>query len=280
MKRLAKQALLVVAALIVLAFLLGALGCNAPSPPDEPEKVSELPLAPIPPITSTAAATVEPEPVLVAASAPPELIAESPTLLTDEGLQLLIDLEVAGERAYTRLYQAPIWPGGASGVTIGIGYDIGHQSAEIVRLDWAQHAQVERLSAASGITGGAARALVPSLADVITPFPLARSVFVASSVPKYHSITRRAFGGHAFDGLPPFVRDSLVMLVYWRGGSMAGSTRIEMRDIRDRCVPVADSGCIAGAFRMMKRVWKGSAIERGMHARCERMAAHIERKAA
>ena len=41
-------------------------------------------------------------------------------------LDLIIFSEVSSEQTYKRRYAKPTWPKGASGVTIGIGFDVGH----------------------------------------------------------------------------------------------------------------------------------------------------------
>jgi hypothetical protein len=46
--------------------------------------------------------------------------------VSQKAIDLIVFYEVNDEPTYTRRYTAPTWPGGASGVTIGIGYDIGY----------------------------------------------------------------------------------------------------------------------------------------------------------
>ena len=43
---------------------------------------------------------------------------------------------MTGEQAYTKKYRKPVWPKGQSGVTIGIGYDVGYASKPQLRADW------------------------------------------------------------------------------------------------------------------------------------------------
>ena len=54
----------------------------------------------------------------------------------------------------------PYWPGGASGVTLDPGVDLGHQTyADVV--EWYGHDVASRLSHALGVRGVAARRLLP-----------------------------------------------------------------------------------------------------------------------
>lgn len=187
--------------------------------------------------------------------------------LADEAIALIVDFEVGGQALYVRRYQHPIWPGAASGVTVGIGYDLGHQRAVTIREDWRDHAERDRLATMAGIIGEAARQARPGVADVIVTWDLAIGVFRDVSLIEYCRRARRAFGPSAFDAAPALVRGALVSLVYNRGASMTGPARLEMRMIRDKCLPAADPGCVADQLRAMTRLWRGSSIEAGMYRR-------------
>ena len=52
------------------------------------------------------------------------------------GLKWIVQFEISSEAFYNRFLKHPTWPGGASGVTIGIGYDLGYVSAAQMRRDW------------------------------------------------------------------------------------------------------------------------------------------------
>ena len=43
----------------------------------------------------------------------------SATPISSTAFDLIVEFEVSSEQVYTRKYRGPIWPGGASGVTIG-----------------------------------------------------------------------------------------------------------------------------------------------------------------
>ena len=187
--------------------------------------------------------------------------------LADEAIALIVEFEVSGQGAYTRRSQWPIWPGAASGVTIGIGYDLGHQRAATIRQDWHAHAQRERLAGVAGITGQAARQVLATVADIVVPWDHAIDVFRGVSLVEYYRRARRAFGPAHFDAAPPLVRGALVSVVYNRGASMTGPARVEMRAIRDRCLPAGDAHCVAEQLRDMTRLWRGSSIEAGMERR-------------
>src|SRR3981081_336751 len=49
-------------------------------------------------------------------------------MYSERAYELIIDFEVGGRSEYERTYQRPEWPQGESGVTIGVGYDLGYNT--------------------------------------------------------------------------------------------------------------------------------------------------------
>lgn len=187
--------------------------------------------------------------------------------VSERAVELIIAFEVGSPELYTRRYQAPIWPGASSGATIGIGYDLGHQFAEVIVVDWEAHPHAARLATAAGITGPLARDAVRRLADITVDYGLARRVFDQTNLVQHCRIARRVFGDDAWRELTANARGALCSLVFNRGGSMHGAKRAEMRAIRDECMPNRDGVCIARYLRAMVRHWVGTSIENGMRRR-------------
>lgn len=169
---------------------------------------------------------------------------------------LIVRWEVGSESQYTRRYQSPIWPGGASGLTWGLGYDGGHQPRHVIRRDWARHPDAERLAQSAGVTGSPAKALVPQYRDVIVKWALATEVFDSSSAPRYMQLARQAYGPR-FDRAPVPVRCALSSETYNRGPGMTGDRRKERRAIRDVCLAAdpVDVACVAQQLEASCRVW-------------------------
>lgn len=188
--------------------------------------------------------------------------------LNDASLQLIIDFEVGGgQQYYDKFLKSPIWPGAQSGVTIGVGYDLGYNSPDTIRTDWSPHlaeAVLARLVQCSGKKGQTAKAARAGVKDIVIEWPPALAVFEAVTIPRYTDLTRQAFPG--FDNLDPNCQGALVSLVFNRGAAMNGDRRKEMRTIRD-LVPAKDYQGIAAQFRAMKRIWIGTDIEKGMSRR-------------
>ena len=208
---------------------------------------------------------------LVAASAPTP--APDPWAGAEAAAKLIIRWEVGSPQAYTLRWEGVICPGGLSGPTIGIGYDLGHQTPTSIRATWADHAAVERLVTASGVVGDAAcRAWRDQHRDIRVPFLQAEQVFLSDSLPAYRDAAAAALG-EGWHRLPPNAQAADVSMGYNRGWSMRGERNREKRAIRDDCAPRGDAACNAGQLRAMKRLWP---TVRGLRDRRDAEAALAE----
>ncbi len=186
--------------------------------------------------------------------------------ISDAAKNLIIDFEVGGGRQYYEKRLAfPTWPEGASGVTIGIGYDLGYDPIDpwMGKLDWTS---VKRLSNVVGATGMRAAKLVSSVRDVYVPWVSAVEVFEEHTLPTEARKAKQCFPG--IENLHPDVQGVLVSLVFNRGPGMNGDRRAEMRQIKN-CVEVGDVRGIADALVRMKRLWpkvKGLRLRRDAEA--------------
>lgn len=208
--------------------------------------------------------TPTPEPAAVELPPPPVLTSTGTAfLLSTGGRELVLDFETGGRSGYD---PRPEWPGGASGVTVGVGFDTGYYSRSVILSDW--HELIEhdrtRLSEASGITGQRARQKARELHDIIVQWDIATRVFDNVDVAREAVNCKRAFPG--FEDLRPNAQAALISLTFNRGSGLSGSNRQEMRNIRD-LVPSRDYEGIALNLRKMVHVWRGTSIETGMRRR-------------
>lgn len=256
------------AAAALLAFALGACS-RAPEP---------LPTPPVTPSVEVAAA-VETTQEAVVESVTPAIVevreavaavlpppAPSTCEVHPDAVALIVRYEVTSEAFYTSRLQGVIVPPLQSGATWGIGYDGGHQTRAAILLAWADHPAVEMLASTAGLIGDRARAILPTLAGVRTPFAMAREVFIRITLPEYCELAKRTFR-NGWDRTPPLAQGALVSLIYNRGASMIGSRRVEMVYIRTVCVPAGDAACIAAQLRLMPRHWVGTDAENGLRNR-------------
>lgn len=190
--------------------------------------------------------------------------APAPAPVSPAAVALIVRHEIISPGYYTARLQNFACPGDISGPTLGIGYDLGMQTATRIRADWRAHPAAPRLATGSGVRGfGPCRAYRRAHADIRTPFVLAEEVFETASLPAYHALAARAFR-HGWDGLPPNAQGALVVTVYVRGAGMRGESRAEMRQLRDECVPAHDTQCIARVHRAMCARFEGRADAAGL----------------
>lgn len=195
--------------------------------------------------------------------------------LSPKALKLLLDYEVGGGEAYyKKALSRPTWPRGESGVTIGVGYDLGYTPRARVNADWHMLDQttLDRLGATIGVKGTKASARAKEVRDIVIPWATAFEVFQRATVPFWIAQTRAAFPG--IDALPWDAAGALVSLVFNRGPSMEGERRTEMRAIRV-AVAAHDLPLIAKQLRRMKRLWIGKGLD-GLLARREAEAVLVE----
>jgi uncharacterized protein (TIGR02594 family) len=211
----------------------------------------------------------------------PSAPSDSPTPQSDSpisqrAIDLIVASEVSSRAAYEKFYQKPTWPQGASGVTIGIGYDVGYATGGGLRDDWSglvPAPMVQALQGAVGVTGGAASGLAAQLrGSVNVPWDAAMSVFMKRDVPKWVGIVKRALPNA--DALNPDCLGALVSLAYNRGASFskAGSRYTEMRNIK-ACMADKNFAGIPQELRNMARLWPNL---RGLRVRREQEAQLFE----
>lgn len=181
---------------------------------------------------------------------------------------LVVRWEVGSPAQYVRKYQGVICPGGASGPTVGIGDDLGHQTAQEIRRRWGWHPDVDRMATASGQVGPEkCSAWRAAHRDIRVGYDDAIRVFTRFAWPAYQAMAARAYR-NGWGELTRNHQGSLTSNGYNRGFSFLGSRRTEMREVRDTCVPGNDATCTAGQLRASCRVWDSQPdIRKGLCAR-------------
>jgi len=193
--------------------------------------------------------------------------------ISPAGYDLIVGFETGGQADYTQ-WPRPEWPGGASGVTVGIGYDCGWNDARVILSDWMRlDRNALRLAETSGIRGTPARPRAAALRDIVVDWEIAMGVFDRVTVTRFWQLARRTYPG--FDDLRPNAQAALVSLTFNRGSDMLGDRRYEMRMIRE-CAARADYAGMAYWNRRSARVWRGTDIYAGMARRREAEARLME----
>lgn len=182
--------------------------------------------------------------------------------------------------ASLKISTARSWPGGASGVTIGIGYDLGYCTREEFREAWGDQdgggalssllpaAECRRLEAVIGLQGTAADLACDRVEDIRIGLLTAQAVFEQRTLGLEAAKVRETFPG--VEVLPPDVQGALLSLVYNRGTSMTKPTMAARAEMRAIWTIVRDCGWlrlenpkraavlkeIAGELEAMTRLWR------------------------
>ena len=185
---------------------------------------------------------------------------------------LIVAEEVSSEAVYSRKYRRPEWPGAASGVTVGIGYDLGQTDKATIRGDWQGRVPINMLdimAACSGKTGAAGRDATASVRHLIDiPWETAIAVHKERVVPRWEARVVAALPNT--DKLSGDSFGALLSLIFNRGTSfnMAGDRYREMRAIKLH-MAAQNFAEIPAEFRSMKRLWPNLA---GLQKRRDREA--------
>lgn len=193
--------------------------------------------------------------------------------ISQEAIDLIIYYEVGGKSYYEKYLSkptVPAWQTTVSGVTIGIGFDVGHNTKEQVKKaldDVLPENEIKLLQSVSGLKGRSAyyNGLPKVKHTVKVSYTQAEKIFKNDSLPRFTKQTADAFR-IAKDRLHPHSNGALTSLVYNRGGSMSNSdSRKEMRNIRYN-ISINREDKIPADFRSMKRLWSYTKLK-GLHLR-------------
>ena len=195
-------------------------------------------------------------------------------IVSKKAIDLIVMEEVSSQKRYEKEYQGIVVPPGASGATVGIGYDLAHHTATDIERDWRgliSSYQIAILKMFIGLTGDKAKRAVNTNTvskEVKIPFDAAMSVFIKTSLPKYVRKMLSIYPNAT--KLTPDAAGALLSLVYNRGTDLTGDRRKEMKAIQP-LVNAKDYAGIAAQFRSMKRLWNN-----GLVGRREREAQLVE----
>jgi len=179
------------------------------------------------------------------------------------GLEWIVKFEISSESYYNRFLKHPTWPGGESGVTIGVGYDLGFVTVAQMRRDWGgkiADADLNKLERVCGLKGEKAqtKAKLVSIRSVAVSLDSASRVFYTSSLPVFAKKCLKAYPG--IEKLPADAQAAILSLVFNRGSRKSGSSRREMKAI-EALVTASDLDGIADQILSMKRLWQDRGLD-------------------
>jgi GH24 family phage-related lysozyme (muramidase) len=171
------------------------------------------------PIESHTASSAPPAPPPQPAPQPLPASGAPASSIPDEALTFLVGEEDGSQATYVARYTHWEWPGGISGPTCAIGYDLGQVSRAELIADWTgiiDAATLQHMQSAVGLQGAAAQAFVQSHKNEITiTWAQAITEFKTREVPKWLKRCRVALPN--FDALPGLCQGALFSLTYNRG---------------------------------------------------------------
>lgn len=203
--------------------------------------------------------------------------APSSTPISPRAFDLIVEFEVSSRALYDARFQGAIWPGNESGVTVGIGYDVGYASEDELLGDWGgviARPMLNALFGVRGVTGTAAKAAAAGLAGQVNiTFDAAIAVHRGKVIPRWIGLVEGKLANTAL--LSGDSLGALVSLTYNRGASFdaPGERFTEMRSIKAHMAARAFA-LVASDMRDMKHLWPDTP---GLQTRREREAQLFER---
>lgn len=191
--------------------------------------------------------------------------------IAPKAFDLIVRYETGGRAYYDKFLKRPSWPGGASGVTLGYGYDLGYE--QNLARDWQAHLSAADLTALGrtlGLTGGRAKQALSGVRHIEVPWDVAAEVFNELTLPQEIRKTLAAFPNSA-EKLSANAFGALVSLVFNRGPGMNGDRRLEMRAIRSLIASDATGDALHEAisrqFLAMRRLWPNTSSDQDLYDR-------------
>jgi hypothetical protein len=172
--------------------------------------------------------------------------------LSEFGISEIIRWETGGRKYYRK---HPEWPGEQSGVTIGIGWDLGHTPLPETISAWSSKlgsATFMTLSSVVGLKGHQAQQALEDVDHLVISWEAALDVFNKHTLPNWYLKTLRIYP--QIIDLPGDCAAALVSLVFNRGASLSGDRRAEMMQIKE-LLRLGKFDKIPDQFLSMRRLW-------------------------
>jgi GH24 family phage-related lysozyme (muramidase) len=187
----------------------------------------------------------------------------------------VIEFETGGKSYYEKCLKKMTWPKGASGITMGIGADLGYMNQDEFDKHFSSFFTDEersRLKSVIGLKGENAREVLSKVKDIELSWENASKAFVSWTLPKFWKLTNALWP--KTNELCEKAQIALVSIAFNRGTSTKGPSRVEMVNIKDLVVNKDYKG-IAKEIRSMKRLWEGKGLD-GLLKRREKEANMVE----
>lgn len=211
-------------------------------------------------------------------------------LLDTNGVGFIALEETGGLAYYNANTRWPHFPGGASGITIGVGYDLRYNTREDFFETWGSYLPdnvLAELANDIGKKGTQKRVKEIRGLGIEIPFKTAWLVFIKKTLPRFYNDTKKIYP--SLERLPTLCRSVLVSIVFNRGNDLTGERRTEMRAIQsilekanqtglDKARVKALLGEVEDQIISMKRLWNiSSGLVKRRQAEANLWRAGLER---
>jgi hypothetical protein len=183
-------------------------------------------------------------------------------MISRKSIEMIMNFEIGGKAYYEKALQKPTYPGGDSGITIGVGYDLGYNTEKQFMADWSPVINLNFINALRpvvGLKGEKAKAMLKGeILNVRIPYAAALEVFAKSSVPRFYKLTLGIYPEMIH--LNEDTQGALVSMVFNRGTKLDGERRKEMKAIV-KLVKDKDYEGIAEEIEKSKRLWEHKGLD-------------------
>jgi len=173
----------------------------------------------------------------------------------------VVEFETGGKSYYEKFLKKMTWPKGESGITMGIGADLGYMTKEEFEKFFSKYftkKQCERLNDVIGLKGENAKNALSKVKDIELSWDNAYKAFIEWTLPKFWKMTSDLWVG--LDKLKEPAQIALVSIVFNRGSATKGPSRVEMVNIKPY-VMCQNYNAIAKEIRSMKRLWADKGLD-------------------
>ena len=172
----------------------------------------------------------------------------------------IINWESGGKNYYEKYLSHFTYPGGASGPTIMIGVDCAYYTeTEIKKIfNFLNETEINLVLGCIGKTGLNAKSYIKNLKGIKVSWDNAERVFYDIILPKFYDLTLKVWP--KTEVLCPSAQVALTSIIFNRGSSLSGPSRIEMKNIKN-LILLKKYKEISEEIIKMKRLWVGKKLD-------------------
>ncbi len=201
---------------------------------------------------------------------PIEYINSIPLRISKVARDHIIKFETGGRAYFEKMYLRPQWPGYASGVTIGMGYDLGYHTKEQIREDWegvASSKEIHAMLQVQGVTGSSAKYRASQIRNQVhINWDEAGEVFDGVTIPRWSRDTADAYRVSRGE-LHPDCNGALIGNTFNRGVGFSSEGKKREKWLIREAIKKGNYKAVPQLFRDQRKHWPGSGGTNGLQTR-------------